>query len=449
MLTNYLQHGSAKKLQYWWYNLPWRWRRRLAKMKMRSVLTLQRGLRCWLARVVLARLVAAREAAAALERARVGAAATRITALVRGYLGRLVAGEARRAHEVEAANADIQRRIGLLGGGGAGGGAGKKDGLTAGFKQKNAAIALQKTARGKAARDAVKRMRMRTYVRACRVIQRMLKRRRWRKKRMAGLLRIQMWFIMQRARFKRKCRAATRIVASYRRFVQSRRYSQWRAHATVVAGLLNPRASAYVARRWAEVAQAAAAVSAETALLGSKLFELSREDETKRQIFNVALSSNVDTVGETQELFKHYCAFGSRSASSRLGVNNFNRLFKDAPGLMDASLLASDCELIFMKSKRRQGDKVESHLHYSDFLVALQHVAEKRCPEVERWGRCVVWRSGACCCCCCCCCCARPPSYTTTTTTTTTAPLRSLTPPLLPGTTRARRGSCTSFRSSS
>ena len=74
-----------------------------------------------------------------------------------------------------------------------------------------------------------------------------------------------------------------------------------------------------------------------------------------------------------QRIFRHYCSFGQKSNTTRLGISNFSRLIvKDAKVVKRKKLTTSDVELVFMKSRRKLQDGVlESHLHYPDFVRAL------------------------------------------------------------------------------
>ena len=84
----------------------------------------------------------------------------------------------------------------------------------------------------------------------------------------------------------------------------------------------------------------------------------------------------------------YYCSFGSQGNNRRLGVNNFTKLCKECPHLIDSkSLNQQDCELIFKKSLGKlAGGGTESHLHYADFLVALGHVADAKLKSTNTWG---------------------------------------------------------------
>ena len=72
----------------------------------------------------------------------------------------------------------------------------------------------------------------------------------------------------------------------------------------------------------------------------------------------------------------YYCSFGSRGNNHRLGVNNFTKLCKECPNLIDSKNLNQQERAHLQKVARKRPAAARRATYHAEFLVALGRVAE-------------------------------------------------------------------------
>jgi hypothetical protein len=379
LIANFEMHGAAKKLQHWWTYLPWRSRRRWRRLRLYYTKRLQRNFRSYIARKKVAKMREAKRnkleghskehTSAVVVQSFLRGAAVRIR-----FAGQLGGVKAARLAENEEMRKHFEARF-------------KKNPLLQ-SKFKKAAVKVQRVSRGYIARKRFEIVKLQRLEDKVVIIQRAITHFLWRRQRIRAANFMQRWLRRTLASLIRKRRATVVIQTRWRACQAKTTYLSFRRATRQIALYLVPVVREYAGRYSARRDDARRIWAAENRLAGAKIFNLSREDEIKRQILAMTQVDDPEVPAETQAIYVYYCSFGSRGNNHRLGVNNFTKLCKECPNLIDSkNLNQQDCELIFKKSLGKlAGGGTESHLHYAEFLVALGHVAEAKLKSTNSWG---------------------------------------------------------------
>jgi hypothetical protein len=358
--------------------LPWRVRRAKRQEQLFYTMRLQVLVRGWLARRRVRSLKAAQASPDEV-------AAMQIQRLARGTLARRkhgrVGARGRAARQVAALVAWLDHTCATA----------KAGKVKAAAQVEASATALARVWRGFAAHRAVEAVRGRRLGDTVAVLQRAVVHFLKRQRKPAATLAVRRWLRAAVAGHAARRGAATLVQTRWRRHCQRGLYLLVRRARAQLALKFVPAFRNRFARAASARAQARAIWRAEDAVAGARDFFLTREDEIKRQVLESTKVDDAELPAEAQVLFVHYASFGNKGNTTRLGVNSWSKLLKEAPGLLDGKHFTQpDGELIFTKSlaKLSRGGN-ESHLHYGDFLGALGRVAAAKYSRSDgsgRWG---------------------------------------------------------------
>ena len=369
--ANFEMHGAAKRVQGWWARLPWRVRRRRRQLQLFYSMRLQCVVRKFLARRRL-RLLRCRRFGASSPQ---DMGAMQLQRLARGMLARKRFGPAARWQALEELQAErLAQRF-------------KKNSNLRG-KMEKAAKLVQRVWRGTMARKAFEVAVMKRRGDKVAILQQAVCRFLKRRRRQSATQAMSGWFRRVFATHARRHSAAVAVQAAARRHRARSRFQEMQASMSKLSWRFVPVVRAFAARKAKVRDDARRAWAAEDKVAGAYFFHLSREDEIRRQILVTTRIDDPHRLGEVQGIFAHYCAFGQKGNSSRLGVNNFSKMMKECPGLIAAGALTSqECELMFTKSLLKlPGGGTESHLHYNEFIATLELIAAARLKKTEAWG---------------------------------------------------------------
>lgn len=379
LIANFEMHGAAKKLQHWWTYLPWRSRRRWRRLRLYYTKRIQRSFRSAIARRKVTKLRKEKEDKLR-GHPKEYTAASLIQRIARGYLIRAkYTGKLGSARAARLAERDEMRKVFD---------ARFKNNLLLKNKYNKAAVKVQRVLRGHFARKKFEIIKLQRLEDKVIKIQRTITHFLWMRKRVKAANFMQTWLRRTLASLILKKRAAVVIQTHWRACKAKSTYFSFRRAARHIALYFVPMVRDYIHRLATRQDYTQRIWDAENRLAGAKSFNLSREDEIKRQTLTMTQIDDPEIPAETQAIYVYYCSFGSRGNNRRLGVNNFTKLCKECPHLIDSkSLNQQDCELIFKKSLGKlAGGGTESHLHYADFLVALGHVADAKLKSTNTWG---------------------------------------------------------------
>lgn len=246
---------------------------------------------------------------------------------------------------------------------------------------KGGVILLQRRYRRWRARKECRSRRMNGIVSSKMLLQSWARRTLQRRARRHAALVITSWVELKWNCYLLKVKSSNRIAAAVRGFQARAAYKDKQGHMLTIALTLNKRVRAIQAHRRVRQLSRESRIRAENLLAGKRMFYRTRDIEIQRQVLLQSAVLDQAHESEVQRLFSFYCAYGQKSNTARLGISNFVRMVNDMIGLSavkkNGTLSKSDTELIFMKSRDKVHNTVDSHLHYGGFLHALQQLARQ------------------------------------------------------------------------